>query len=112
MPRVMFDADAFVERAAIREYDGGLTRFRAETLAAQDQGTSRWEALRHEANDIGDTPGTGHQRSVADGDAARDMPAMQPAQAQEDRPMPERDVHAGRSGGALPPLRRQLRSEA
>ncbi len=32
------DIDAFEERAAIMEYDGGLTRARAEDKAAQAQG--------------------------------------------------------------------------
>lgn len=32
------DIDAFEERAAIAEYDGGLTRSAAEDLAAQAQG--------------------------------------------------------------------------
>lgn len=32
------DIEAFEERAAIMQYDGGLSRFRAETLAAQAQG--------------------------------------------------------------------------
>lgn len=32
------DIDAFEERAAIAEHDGGLTRSRAEDLAAQAQG--------------------------------------------------------------------------
>lgn len=32
------DIDAFEERAAIMEYDGGLSRFRAEDRAAQAQG--------------------------------------------------------------------------
>lgn len=41
-----FDLDAFEERAAIIEYDGGLTRFRAETLAAQAQGEARHDAIR------------------------------------------------------------------
>lgn len=40
-----FDIDAFEERAAIIEFDGGLSRFEAETLAAQAQGVSRWQAL-------------------------------------------------------------------
>jgi hypothetical protein len=30
--------EAFEERAAIAEYDGGLTRLQAEALAAQEQG--------------------------------------------------------------------------
>ncbi len=41
----MFDVDAFEERAAIVEYDGGLSRFRAETAAAAAQGVSRHEAI-------------------------------------------------------------------
>ncbi|WP_400084279.1 hypothetical protein [Yoonia sp. R78084] len=32
------DIEAFEERAAIAEYDGGLTRLQAEALAAQEQG--------------------------------------------------------------------------
>ena len=32
------DIDAFEERAAIAEYDGGLTRSEAENLAARVQG--------------------------------------------------------------------------
>lgn len=42
----MFDPEAFEERAAIMEFDGGLSRFEAETLAARAQGLSRWQALR------------------------------------------------------------------
>lgn len=41
----MFDRCAFEERAAIAEFDGGLSRFRAETLAAEAQGLSRWQAM-------------------------------------------------------------------
>lgn len=33
---VMFDREAFEERAAIREFDGGYTRREAETLARAD----------------------------------------------------------------------------
>jgi hypothetical protein len=43
----MMDIDAFQERAAIVEYDGGLSRFEAETLAAKEQRLERWEALRY-----------------------------------------------------------------
>lgn len=32
------DIDAFEERAAIAEFDGGLSRAEAEDVAAQDQG--------------------------------------------------------------------------
>ncbi len=43
------DIDAFEERAAIIQYDGGVTRSRAEDLAAQGQGfrdaAHYWEVL-------------------------------------------------------------------
>jgi hypothetical protein len=32
------DIEAFEERAAIAEYDGGPTRLQAESMAAQEQG--------------------------------------------------------------------------
>ena len=38
------DIDAFEERAAIAEYDGGLSRSRAEDLAAQAQGFANADA--------------------------------------------------------------------
>ena len=40
------DIDAFEERAAIAEYDGGLTRADAEQLAAECQGYSNVVAFR------------------------------------------------------------------
>ena len=43
------DIEAFEERAAIIQYDGGVTRLKAEDLAAQAQGfrdaTHYWEVL-------------------------------------------------------------------
>lgn len=43
------DIDAFEERAAIAEFDGGLTRAEAEDVAARDQGfisaTYYWQWL-------------------------------------------------------------------
>lgn len=39
------DLDAWIERASIMEFDGGMSRFRAETLAAQAQGFQRREVL-------------------------------------------------------------------
>ena len=41
-----FDLDAFEERAAIMEYDGGLTRDQAERLAAEAQGWNIGELKR------------------------------------------------------------------
>ena len=37
-PRLIPDIEAFEERAAIAEYDGGMTRLQAENLAARHQG--------------------------------------------------------------------------
>ena len=42
----MFNIDQFEERAAICEFDGGMSRFAAETAAAREQGLARWEALK------------------------------------------------------------------
>ena len=43
------DIDAFEERAAIMQYDGGLSRSRAEDMAAQAQGfrdaSHYWQVL-------------------------------------------------------------------
>ena len=42
-PSLIPDIDAFEERAAIAEYEGGLTRKQAEDLAAQAQGFQHGE---------------------------------------------------------------------
>lgn len=46
------DIDAFEERAAIAEFDGGLARFEAEDMAAKCQGYSNVVAFRaaHQTN--------------------------------------------------------------
>ena len=51
--RVPPDTDAFEERAAIIEFDGGLTRREAEDLAAKAQGYRDVLEFRtaHESND-------------------------------------------------------------
>lgn len=84
--------DQFHERAAIREYDGGETRFAAETAAAAEQGCKRHEVL--------DAIRAGHSSQARDHGAAdargaaRDLPAMQRAAQEENRPMPRRGVQA------------------
>ena len=40
------DVDQFEERAAICEFDGGMSRFDAETAAAQEQWLARWQAVK------------------------------------------------------------------
>ena len=39
------EIDNFLERAAIMEFDGGLSRYQAETKAAEAMGKKRWEVL-------------------------------------------------------------------
>ena len=93
------DLEAFEERAAIMEFDGGLSRFEAETLAAQAQGYQRHEVM----NEIRkrNSEQARHHGSSAGRVAADAMPRVQPWQAQEGGPVSERDVQAGRAGLAL-----------
>lgn len=106
-----FDPDSFAERAAILEHCAGLSRFRAETLAAQDQGITRWEALRHEADSIGHSARVRHHGEVADRQPAMPLPAMQSRTKEENGPLPERDLHAGRGGVDVLALRMEGRPQ-
>lgn len=96
----MIDVDQFLERAAIMEFDGGMSRYQAETEAAKAQGVPRWQALKavHDANIGGNTRHGGDrgQAHVRDGSGA--MPRVQPTQAEQVGPVSERDVYAGRGG--------------
>lgn len=88
----MFDADQFAERAAIMEFDGGLSRFEAETQAAKAQGISRWEAL----NEIGKRhSATASNHGAADaGQRADNVSRMQRHPAQQAGSVPERRISA------------------
>ena len=114
---MLFDLDQFEERSAICEFDGGMTRFDAETLAAREQGLARWQAVKfaeeaRDAHRVGLDEGNGHHAdAVARQPHADDMPGVQPAEDEENRPLPERDAQAGRDRGALPPLRGQHGAE-
>lgn len=101
------DFDAFEERAAIAEYDGGLTRFAAETLAAREQGYERWEVIN--AKRERDTSPARDQRAATVGQSTDDLPGVFPRQAEEAGPLPERDLQAGRRGVVLSPLRAERR---
>lgn len=107
----MIDVDQFLERAAIMEFDGGMSRYQAETEAAKAQGVARWQALKavQDANIGGNTRHGGDrgQAHVRDGSGA--MPRVQPAQAEQNGSVSERDLHDGRRGGALPSLRMEVR---
>lgn len=89
----MIDLDAFSERAAIMEFDAGMSRFQAETRAAAEQGKKRWEVLdeireRHSARQR-------DQREAMDGKPRQnDVPGVQPAPKEENRSVPERHAEA------------------
>jgi hypothetical protein len=99
-----FDIEAFEERAAIMEFDGGMSRFRAETLAAEAQGVKRHEAIR-----IGHSAQARDQRSGSKRQSADDMPGVQRRPKEEAGSVPERVVQAGRDSVVLPSLRLERR---
>jgi hypothetical protein len=78
----MIDLDAFEERAAIMQYDGGMSRYQAETEAARAQGKTRWEVLDY-AKRIGN-PASGGDRGEADArDSADNLPGVQSRAAKQ-----------------------------
>ena len=99
------DLCAFEERAAVREFDGGQTRFAAETAAAAEQGRQRWEFM--DAIRQRDTARGGDHRPGDERDAADHVPGVQPAPKEAQGPVPVGDVQGGRSSVVLPPLRAQ-----
>ena len=111
---MQFDVDAWVERSAIMEFDGGMTRFAAETAAAKAQGLARWQAIKEVENAErgGIAGGHGHSPDAVDGGRnADDMPVMFSEPKEENLPVPERQPEAGWDRGALSPLRGQHGSE-
>ena len=106
-----FSPDQFNERAAIREFDGGQTRFDAETAAAQEQGVPRWQALQlvkehQDANGRGSAGAVGHQAHAMGGKRdADDLSRVQRQPQEEARPMPVGQPEAGRDRGDVLALR-------
>lgn len=99
--------DQFLERAAIMEFDGGLSRYQSETEAAKAQGVARWKALQEVENakrgghfEQGRNLGQAVERQRAD-----NLPGVQPDPAQQAGPMPVGSVQAGRGDVALLALR-------
>ena len=84
--------EAWDERAAIMEFEGGMTRFEAETKAAREQGFERWE-IAHEISrrDTGKASHSGAQHVGQSEDA---VPAMQSPKEEKARCMFERNVQA------------------
>ncbi len=101
------DIDAFVERAAIKEYDGGLSRFRAETEAAAEQGFARWKVIHAllERN----SASARHHGGTDVRHGPDDLSQMQRRSDEKDRPLPQRDVPGGRGGVEM--LARDVRLE-
>ena len=79
----MIDLDAFEERAAIMQYDGGMSRYQAETEAARAQGKTRWEVLDY-AKRIGN-PANGGDSGQADARNGEDnLPGVQSRAAKQE----------------------------
>ncbi len=84
------DLDAFVERAAIMEFDGGMSRFNAETMAAKRQGFQRREmmdAIRERHSQQARDHGQALERNRSD-----NLPGVQHRTEEQTRPVPQRDV--------------------
>ena len=105
----MIDLDQWDERSATLEFDEGMTRFAAETEAASRQGVKRHEvlnAIRQRNSEQARGHGQAMERDIPD-----NLPGVQRATPEQDRPVLERDVPAGRDCGALPPLRMEVRRQ-
>lgn len=88
----MIDLDAFEERAAIMEFDGGLTRYSAETKAARAQGVQRREvmdAIRERNSRQAQDRSQAHER-----DGQGRMPAVQRGPQEQAGSVPERHIQA------------------
>lgn len=103
----MFDRDAWEERAAIAEYDGGLSRFEAETLAAKAQGLTRWQALEEikDADSKRNLARGGDHCSPDEWNHSHGLSAVQQHAQEQGGPLPERVVPAGWGGLAVLALR-------
>ena len=87
-----FSMDDFEDRAAVLEFDNGMTRFAAETEAARRQGINRWEAINAIRNRNSQAA---RDHCAADaGQPTGGMSGVQPASQKEKRSMPERHVQA------------------
>ncbi len=93
----MLDLCELEERAALMEFDGGLSRFDAETKSAEAQGYTRWQAMQEvrRENSRGDTQRAGHNGTTDERDSSHNVPGVQPTSTQQDRAVPERNVHTG-----------------
>lgn len=86
----MIDLDQFEERAAIMEFDGGISRFRSETLAAQGQGYQRRDAL--DAISKRNSRQAPDHGSAVERNGSGDLSGMQREPEEQERSMPQRHV--------------------
>jgi predicted transcriptional regulator of viral defense system len=80
---MQIDLDAFEERAAIMQYDGGMSQYQAETEAARAQGKSRWEVLEY-AKRIGNSAIGRHHCKADARDSSNNLSGMQPNKTKQD----------------------------
>ncbi|RWR09789.1 hypothetical protein [Paenirhodobacter populi] len=103
--------DRFVERSAIIEFDGGMDRFEAETLAAQAQGFTRWQAMQEvrNAERIRNSEQARNHGSAMVGHNANAVSVVQrqPVSSASENTGAGRDVQAGRGTLVLPSLWRE-----
>jgi hypothetical protein len=78
-----FDKDAWEERAAIQQYDAGMSRFRAETEAAKAQGVGRWEALHAVAGRVV-SKARDQREALARNGGADNLPRVQSCEAEKE----------------------------
>lgn len=96
----MIDLDAWEERAAILEFDEGMSRFAAETEAARRQGVERWRFTN--AKRERDPQQARDHREAVERDNANHVSGVQRGAEKQDGSLPQRDVPAGR--GRVPVL--------
>ena len=99
----MMDIFEFEERAAIIEFDGGRTRFAAETIAATFQYEERWRFM----NEINkrNSQQASNPCQASTGNTANDLSGMQPCKAKQEGPMSFGNLQTGRSASDVPSLR-------
>jgi hypothetical protein len=107
------DVDRFVERAAIIEFEGGMDRFEAETMAAQAQGLTRWQAMEavRDAERIGNSQQARNHGSAVVRNNTNRMPVVQrqPVAGASENSRAVGDVQTRRGAVVLSSLRGERR---
>lgn len=82
----MIDLVEWEERSAIREFDGDVSRFEAETETSKEFGVNRWEVIDAiNRRDFKQAPDTSEQAAR---DNTNDMSTMQSHAQKQKRQMP------------------------